>query len=713
MIDILKTNNIPYNYYETSDNYGIKVIDENMILENIVIDNNDDIDIILLNNKNIYYSEFDDIFIYENDNKLFDIFKKEDIFIFNKDYGWFFINHKKLLVVEINNTKINGYKCNQILEYTADIFDIIKNEYKYNKPVNKIPIINARCENSMKLLDTIHREKIQKYVFKNNEIIAIKAVAGSGKTTTLLNLANKNKKDRILYLAFNKSLIEEIKVKKRINKIINIIPKTFDSIMRSIFILRNNFDNNFEIEYKLKNNISTYLPEFNSGNYKFMNVKSAIIKKIVDFCNQTEFNNIKDYIDNYKDFFKTKSNKWIYLFESIWELMLDYKIITFDSIRKLVQINNWAEGYIDEQYDKIYIDEAQDFDNVMLSILLNNTNIPKIFVGDPLQAIYQWRGSINTFEKLPSNSLIVEFYSTYRIGEPACSEIRSYFEDCWMISNNKNETIIQSEIIPEEKYTYLFRSWKGLLLTAKITRNIYINNYENKVNDIKKQHENLRKNPNRTFSKEEQSGFEDDLPQFLIKLSLEELTDLISSIENNLVDKEEADCIMTTIHSYKGLENDIIRIYDDIKVESEENIYYVALTRGINKIILDKKYGKVKSSIKIDTNKTDNNDFIKLIIDGKTPKEIAELNNISEDDLLLSEELVDLDFDLIDKLKQFRTNKAKELKHIPYQIFTNRVFKEFVINKPKNKKDLLSIKGFGEKMYTKYGEDIINIIKMV
>ena len=40
-----------------------------------------------------------------------------------------------------------------------------------------------------------------------------------------------------------------------------------------------------------------------------------------------------------------------------------------------------------------------------------------------MQAIYQFR-AINAFEYLPSNSLIIEFYSTFRIGNPACDEIR-------------------------------------------------------------------------------------------------------------------------------------------------------------------------------------------------------------------------------------------------------------------------------------------------
>ena len=55
---------------------------------------------------------------------------------------------------------------------------------------------------------------------------------------------------------------------------------------------------------------------------------------------------------------------------------------------KLVQLNNLADNFIDTKYDKIFIDEAQDFDIVMLDILLKNTSIPKLFVGDSMQVIY-------------------------------------------------------------------------------------------------------------------------------------------------------------------------------------------------------------------------------------------------------------------------------------------------------------------------------------
>ena len=57
-----------------------------------------------------------------------------------------------------------------------------------------------------------------------------------------------------------------------------------------------------------------------------------------------------------------------------------------------------------------------------------------------MQSIYKWRGSVNAFKRMPENSLIVEFYSTFRIGDPACDEISRKFKKCWMISKSKNNT---------------------------------------------------------------------------------------------------------------------------------------------------------------------------------------------------------------------------------------------------------------------------------
>jgi hypothetical protein len=239
------------------------------------------------------------------------------------------------------------------------------------------------------------------------------------------------------------------------------------------------------------------------------------------------------------------------------------------------------------------VDETQDFDIMMLNMLLNDTTIPKIFVGDPMQSIYKWRGCINGFTKLPKTALTIEFYSTFRIGDPACEVIRSKFKECWMISKASTTTILTQDVglLKDRKYTYLFRTWRALLTTATFMPKVWIYKYEQTVDKMRRLHKIL------SFSGTvDDDEFEDDLPGFLRSIKSDELESIISNIEANLTTKEEALCKMYTIHSYKGLEDDNIRIANDIE-EEDENLYYVALTRGMKLIVEDKKVSASLSTV--------------------------------------------------------------------------------------------------------------------
>ena len=101
--------------------------------------------------------------------------------------------------------------------------------------LKKTRVMYARCQKSMYLLDDLHRHHISKHKFTHNEVVAIKSVAGSGKTTTLLKLAHKHSQKRILYLAYNKSLITEIKGKLKQQGIKNMFPSTFDSLLYRLY----------------------------------------------------------------------------------------------------------------------------------------------------------------------------------------------------------------------------------------------------------------------------------------------------------------------------------------------------------------------------------------------------------------------------------------------------------------------------------------------
>ena len=489
------------------------------------------------------------------------------------------IKNKKIFKIESENVVRDMY-LGKVISYeelmkTSNLSIQIVN-HQLNKPnIEIVPVIYARCFHSMTFLDKIYRDYLYKHKFMKNDIIAVKSVAGSGKTTTLLELSKIHSSKKILYIAFNKSLITEVRDKISAQKISNLIPYTFDALMRDVFISKTNLEDIDIIDLKPQS-LPDVVEWFEKKPYK---LKNYFIKNFNKFCNQTKYSNMKTYCEKVLGGDKN-------LLNTMWQKTLSYKLITFDSIRKLVEINHWSKDYLDKKYDMIFIDESQDFDSTMLKILLEDTTIPKLFVGDTRQAIYEWKGSINAFDKLPSNSLILEFYSTFRVGNPACDEIREKFDNCWMISKSNNITHIRYDVVPTEKYVYLFRNWRGLILSAQNLQNIWINNFESQMNYIKSLHSKLQ---NGYLESDELDEFSDDLPKFLLKLSAEELEKLITNMEKNIVNKKDCSIELYTIHTYKGLESDIVRIYNDIDTQNEKNLHYVALTRGIREIIIDTK----------------------------------------------------------------------------------------------------------------------------
>ena len=68
---------------------------------------------------------------------------------------------------------------------------------------------------------------------------------------------------------------------------------------------------------------------------------------------------------------------------------------------------------------------------------------------------------------------------------------------------------------------------------------------------------------------------------------------------------------------------------------------------------------------------------------------------------------------ILDSLKLWRTEKAKEKSLPVYLIATNKELFSIAKYKPNKKEELLDIKGFGKYKIENYGEEIIEILEMV
>lgn len=525
---------------------------------------------------------------------------KNSIYLYTGCREWIFLEDREAYRIEIDNKRRNvwiGKPCSfQKIHDETCLQNMLTEEglahfQGITKELEKVRIIYARCKKSMFLLDGIHRRYVYRHQFQPNEVVAIKSVAGSGKTTTLLELAKIHNGKRILYLAFNKALITDIGTKVRKQGIKNLYPSTFHAIAYNAYVSNRNKEP--EITDLRPQSIHNVIPWFKG---KPFHIRKEYVDLYRKFCIQPRHSTPQEYLDNISPFRTEKP-----LFNSLWNKTLLNQFLTYDSLIKLCHLNKWLKGYIDKTYDIIMIDETQDLDIMMLTMLLSDTTIPKVFVGDPLQSIYEWRGCINGFNHLPPNALTIEFYSTFRVGDPACELIRAKFNNCWMISKSPNQTLLGSDlsVINEQNYTYLFRTWRHLLKTAQAMKNIWIYGYETQVEKMRKLH-SVVKNFGGSIDDDE---FPDDLPSFLKSLSKDELEQMITDIESNITSNKESSYKFYTIHSYKGLEHDNIRIAADIEDmagDKDPNLYYVALTRGMKYIIEDTCEGvHVTSNMKV------------------------------------------------------------------------------------------------------------------
>ena len=240
---------------------------------------------------------------------------------------------------------------------------------------------------------TIEQEKIINALKNQNESIQINAFAGTGKTTTLRQIAETFKDKKILYLVFNKSMEQEVNSSSGKNfpdncdvfTIHGFAKKTLEGFNYKIHNIQNQdflarlrrFLQGKKPQKVTSKEIKDFKEELN--NFCFSDAESSKNNLINDFLMQTFSNQIPHSHNTYLKMF---------------HIALKEKEIVFPKNR----------------YDIFMLDEVQDSNQVTLAIV-ELLNIPKkILVGDTYQRIYSFRGAnkINPLE----NSNAKKYYLT-------------------------------------------------------------------------------------------------------------------------------------------------------------------------------------------------------------------------------------------------------------------------------------------------------------
>ena len=233
----------------------------------------------------------------------------------------------------------------------------------------------------------------------------VNAVAGSGKSTTLVNSLKKIPADQtVLFLAFNKAIVEELKIK--VGSMPNVSIMTLhglgsQAVNRTLWEVEVNAD-----KYRTFTNKAIadghlvpdpFIPESSWKEFK------DNILKLIDLCRLNLVNTkegARELAD--KHGLVLVSNEIKYAFGAIkWGLQHDEEI-DFTDMLFFPHIKNMRIP----QYDWVFVDECQDLNTLQREIFLRCIKPDTgrfLAVGDPAQCIYGFAGAdINSFKILQS-----------------------------------------------------------------------------------------------------------------------------------------------------------------------------------------------------------------------------------------------------------------------------------------------------------------------
>lgn len=298
--------------------------------------------------------------------------------------------------------------------------------------------------------------------------IKIRAFAGAGKTSTLVNFALTNNSKRILYLAFNKSVQTE--AEQKFPK--NVIARTAHSIAYSTF--------GKMYTHKLSGNIRPHmllqLPEMKRVMRENIpdSMRSLFCLRIIEAINK--FTSSTDpYITQDHFNLSEKEQKDFPMRDSVnianhyWTMMCDVKNtdapMTHDGYLKLHLDGGRGFG----KFDIIMLDEGQDSNPVTMQ-MFNDVDARKIMVGDSHQSIYQFRGAVNAMEEFDADEelfLTQSFRFGPRIAEAANMILHLKGEKNYLFGTDSiKDNIVSKDDIYESNYAYISKSNIGLFIKA-------------------------------------------------------------------------------------------------------------------------------------------------------------------------------------------------------------------------------------------------------
>ncbi len=453
--------------------------------------------------------------------------------------------------------------------------------------------------------------------------LAIKAFAGTGKTTVLKDFSEANLDKRILYIAYNNSTAK----KARAIFPSNVECRTAHSLAYAKY--------GRILDKKLRRETSLpFKAETIRKLFGFKRTQQSIklckdLKKIIEnFC-FSDYAKIEDAIP-FSNMSERRETISIFL-NQLWDEMIDPDS-KFPTIPD-VYLKQYQLSLPKLDYDYILFDEVQDANPLILNLVLSqrSNGVKLILVGDDHQSIYLFRGAENALSKIkPDETLYLT--KSFRFGQniayAANAILKSLKNETNSLEGYEEIDDIVGEIDKSKTFACISRTNSNLFMTAiaAYEKNMLIHfvggfyNYNfKKILEIEKlffgEKEKIRDSYIKGFIDFEDykavANYTNDKEMLYYIKVVEKyngsLSEIIKGIKKAEATIENANIILSTVHKSKGLEFEQVVLANDfpnfvnssghmtLKSQSvdEVNILYVAATRAINVLKPNKQLSDV------------------------------------------------------------------------------------------------------------------------
>lgn len=438
--------------------------------------------------------------------------------------------------------------------------------------------------------------------------LVIEAGAGSGKTATL-KLAAEGMTGKGLYCAFNRAIADEAKAKFPKNTSCRTVHSLAFAQVGRHFKHRLNGPRQSSKEVALKLGIMQPFRLSPDVTLEPPQQARLAVDTVERFCNSDDSEILQRHVPHLPGI-EGESRSWqeelvAVLAREIWD---DLKKPDGNRFKfpHSAYLKIWALGQPRLPFDFILLDEAQDTNPVVKDVVLAQSHAQLIAVGDPAQAIYEWRGAINAMETWPADQRL-RLSKSFRFGQPIADEGNKWLEllgTDMRISGTGDATVGPATRVD----AVLCRSNGGAageVLTAQssgkraalVGGGDAIQQLAEACRDLKAgrkaQHPELVAFPTwedvREYVTHDSGG--SDLKAFVKLVDLYGPDKVIGAMDQ-LVHEQRADVIVSTAHKAKGREWNTVRIGQDFTEptdaegkplpvpKGEARLAYVAVTRG-------------------------------------------------------------------------------------------------------------------------------------